>query len=318
MPGVNSTLTERTPLIKTGDQGTGTLENPSFNSPISPGNSGTLVSSSSSSVLEVDSGNASVVTPGTVDYENLPPFGHEHYSHRAPWLRAAVLGANDGLVSTASLMLGIAAADGNFWRMISTGVAGLTAGSCSMALGEFVSVHSQKDAEESDVRREREEFMKGPLHAARELEELAMIYQSRGLSANLSRQIAEELHSTGDLDRIVKFHIRDELAIDTDELSNPSQAAIASALSFAMGGAVPLLASLMFANVQGGDKWEAQKRTIVVVATAASCGLFVFGLVGAVLGGATKWKAALRVLVGGWLAMAVTYAVGSAFGVEAS
>ncbi|KAG5461429.1 MAG: VIT family-domain-containing protein [Olpidium bornovanus] len=250
------------------------------------------------------------------EVENSPPFGHEHYSHRSPWLRAAVLGANDGLVSTTSLMLGIAAADADFHRMILAGVAGLVGGALSMACGEFVSVHSQKDAEESDIRREREEFLKGPEHVAKEMEELAgtfslprgggggvgwdpdlilthhgcvllplqEVYVTRGLSEELARRVAEELHAKCDLDEIVKVHIRDEMGIDTDEMSNPIQAAAASASAFAVGALLPLAAALIFQD------YVLRVTSVTVVASLA---LATFGVVGAVLGEVFFWLAVL-------------------------
>jgi VIT1/CCC1 family predicted Fe2+/Mn2+ transporter len=221
---------------------------------------------------------------------------HKHYSHRSPWLRAMVLGANDGLISIASLMLGVGAVNNDVKSMIVSGLAGLVAGACSMAIGEFVSVFSQRDSELADVEKERQEHMKGPEAQARELEELTQIYVGRGLSYSLAKQVAEEL-TKGDP---IRAHARDELGIDMDELSNPMQAAVASAVAFSLGAAIPLLAGSFIINKN--------YRMISIVATS-SLALSSFGALGAKLGGAGMVKAALRVLIGGWIAMLITYGV---------
>jgi VIT1/CCC1 family predicted Fe2+/Mn2+ transporter len=226
---------------------------------------------------------------------------HEHFSHRAPWLRAFVLGANDGLVSVASLMLGVGAADGDLRSMVVSGVAGLAAGSLSMACGEFISVSSQRDAEEADVEKERAEQAKGPEARARELEELAGIYMARGLSEPLAREVARELTEVD----VIRAHARDELGIDLDDMANPLQASLASALAFTVGAGVPLLAGAFLQD-------RAARIGSVVAATTAM--MLVTGALGASLGGAPIWKGALRVLVGGWIAMALTFGIGTAFG----
>lgn len=234
--------------------------------------------------------------------------GHSHYSHRAGWLRAMVLGANDGLVSTSSLMMGVSGGDADLKLMILTGLAGMVAGALSMALGEYVSVHSQKDSELADLKRERDEFLKSPAHAKAELEELVAIYINRGLRPELARQVAEEIHEK-DLEEIVKVHARDELGIDTEDLSRPIQAAWTSALAFCIGAAIPLLA--------GSFIQDYIKRLISII-VVASATLFAFGALGAVLGGAPWLRAAIRVMVGGWLAMGATFGVGKIFGVTAA
>ncbi|KAL3679001.1 hypothetical protein R1sor_021957 [Riccia sorocarpa] len=221
---------------------------------------------------------------------------HWHYSHRSPWLRALVLGANDGLVSISSLMLGVGAMKSDVKAMVISGLAGLVAGAGSMAIGEFVSVFSQRDTEMADLEKERREHAKGPEAQASELEELAQIYVGRGLPYYLAKQVAEELTKVDAL----KAHARDELGIDIDDLSNPMQAALASALAFSLGGGVPLLAGAFISSL---------RTRIVVVVTASSVALASFGAVGARLGGAPMWKAALRVLLGGWLAMGLTYGI---------
>lgn len=227
--------------------------------------------------------------------EITAPKKSPHYSHRAPWLRALVLGGNDGLVSITSLMLGVDAvvmAESGRASVIS-GVAGLVAGACSMAIGEFVSVFSQRDSELADLNIERKELLLAP---DVELEELTQIYVSRGLSYYLAKQVAEELSRVDAL----KAHARDELGIDLDELSNPGQAALASAIAFASGGAVPLLA---------GSFISSYPYRLASIVASASLALACFGAIGARLGGANIFKAAFRVLSGGWLAMLITYGI---------
>ena len=227
-----------------------------------------------------------------------------------------MLGANDGLVSTASVMLGVAAGNADpatnssteaLRMMVLSGVASLVAGALSMALGEYVSVFSQRDAEKADIKRERQEFMKSPDAFEQEERELAMIYQERGLSANLAAQVAKEVHSKH-IDEIVKVHAREELGIDTDDLSNPIQAMLMSAVCFAVGSAIPLLA---------GSFIQGFAVRMAVLVSVSSVALFAFGVVGAVVGGAPWLKAGLRVLIGGWIAMGGTFGIGRLFGVTA-
>mmetsp|Transcript_46348 Transcript_46348/g.148515 ORF Transcript_46348/g.148515 Transcript_46348/m.148515 type:complete len:234 (+) Transcript_46348:1277-1978(+) len=167
--------------------------------------------------------------------------GHKHYSQRAPWLRAFVLGANDGLVSVAALMLGVGAGNDERNTLLLSGVAGLVAGAFSMACGEFVSVASQRDAEAADIAKEVKEHAKGPEARARELDELAKIYEDRGISAALARQVAEELTEKD----VIRAHARDELGIDIDELANPLQASVVSAVAFSVGAAIPIIGALI-------------------------------------------------------------------------
>uniref|UniRef100_A0A383V272 Uncharacterized protein n=1 Tax=Tetradesmus obliquus TaxID=3088 RepID=A0A383V272_TETOB len=225
---------------------------------------------------------------------------HVHYSHRAPWLRAFVLGANDGLVSTASLMLGVGAGADSLHAMQLAGIAGLVAGALSMAAGEYISVSSQKDAEEADIEKERLEQLKGPEARQREFEELVQIYVDRGLSEPLARAVAQELTDKD----VLRAHARDELGIDLDELANPLQASWTSAVAFSMGAGLPLLAGAFI-----GD-W---RMRIISVALVSAAALVLFGGLGASLGGAKVSKGALRVLIGGLIAMGVTYAIGAAF-----
>lgn len=220
-----------------------------------------------------------------------------HLTERIGWLRAAVLGANDGIVSTASLVLGVAAAGGSRAAIITAGVAGLVAGAMSMAAGEYVSVSSQLDVERADLERERRELAEDP---EAELAELAQIYRSRGLSEELSLQVAREL-TAGDA---LAVHARDELGIDTEELSNPLQAAWASAVSFSVGAAVPLLSiSLMPSSVR-----------VVAAILITLVSLVALGITGAVIGGAPRVRAALRVTIWGALAMGITMAIGALVG----
>ncbi len=224
-------------------------------------------------------------------------FAERHLSYRAGWLRAAVLGANDGILSTASLVLGVAAAGASRGAIVTAGVAGLVAGAMSMAAGEYVSVSSQRDTERADLALERRELADDP---DGELEELAQIYRERGLSDELAAQVASEL-SDGDRLRV---HARDELGIDPDSLARPFQAAWASAVSFTVGAAVPLLA---IALTPSGVR-------VVTAIGITLVALGVLGVVGARLGGAPVARAALRVVLGGAFAMAITMAIGALVG----
>lgn len=218
---------------------------------------------------------------------------------RGGWLRAAVLGADDGVVSTASLMIGVAAAHGTKEATLVAGVAGLVAGSMSMAVGEYVSVSSQRDAEQADIAREKAELESQP-HA--ELAELTLIYVKRGLDKELAAKVAEQLSAHDTLGA----HLRDELGIDHEDLSRPLQAAWISAVSFAVFATVPIAALLVAPAAQ----------RIVAVALASLASLATLGAFGGHLGGAPLGRAALRVTVGGALAMAVTAAIGRLFGVS--
>jgi vacuolar iron transporter family protein len=220
-----------------------------------------------------------------------------HLSRRSGWLRAAVLGANDGLVSTASLVLGVAASGASGSAIVTAGVAGLVAGALSMAAGEYVSVSSQRDAEQADLRLEEQELRSDP---GGELRELAGIYERRGLPPELARDVAVHL-SRGD---VLGAHARDELGLDEGRMARPLQAAWASALSFSAGAALPLLA----AAVAPGT---ARAAAIVVVTLVA---LALLGDLGARLGGAARRRATLRVVAWGAVAMAVTAGIGAIVG----
>lgn len=232
--------------------------------------------------------------------ERMEDHPHPHHSHRAPWLRAFVLGANDGLVSTSSLMMGVGAASSDHHTIVLSGVAGLVGGALSMAVGEYISVSSQRDAEAADIEQERLEQLKGPEAREAELEELAQIYVERGLPYRLAREVAEALTKAD----VIRAHARDELGIDVDNLARPMQAALVSAATFSLGAGIPLVGAALVAD------WKA--RTAVTVA-CTTVGLGTFGWIAAWLGGAHKLRAAARVLLGGWLAMGLTYGIGSLF-----
>lgn len=220
----------------------------------------------------------------------------QHYVTRVGWLRAAVLGANDGIVSVASLLVGVAAAGQSRSVILTTAVAGLVAGALSMAAGEYVSVSSQRDSELADIAREREELAADPVG---EEEELAGIYTSRGLSTDLAHRVAAELSARDAL----TAHARDELGLEEARLAQPWQAAAASALSFALGAALPSLAALAPSEVRVG--------LIIGVTLVALC---VTGFMGARLGGSPPGRATLRVVLWGAAAMALTAAVGALVG----
>ena len=224
-----------------------------------------------------------------------------HRSHRIGWLRAAVLGANDGIVSTASLIIGVAAAHASHSAILLTGVAGLVAGTMSMAAGEYVSVSSQSDTENADLARERLEIATDPEH---EIQELANIYVGRGLTSELANQVAVQLTAHDALGS----HARDELGINVIMAAQPIQAALASAGSFALGAALPLLVVWLMPT----------SNLILAVAVFSLAFLAVLGGIAAKAGGANCWVGTARVAFWGALAMAATAGVGSLFGVIAA
>ena len=221
-----------------------------------------------------------------------------HRSHRIGWLRAAVLGANDGIVSTASLVLGVAAAGANSANILIAGVAGLVAGAMSMAAGEYVSVSSQADTERADLDKERRELAADPVH---EHAELTAIYVGRGLDAKLASEVATQLT----LHDALGTHARDELGISETLTARPVQAAFASAATFAFGAALPLLVVLLVPAAS--RMW--------MVAGSAILFLALLGVVAARTGGAPVVAAAARVTFWGALAMGLTAGVGALFGV---
>lgn len=224
----------------------------------------------------------------------------QHKAHRSGWLRAAVLGVNDGLVSTASLMVGVAAASASLDNakaiIISTGAAGIAAGALSMAVGEYISVSSQTDIENADRLLEIEHLAIDP---EGELEELVEIYKTRGLDEPLARQVAIQLSERDPLNA----HLRDELGHHPHSKANPLQASLASALSFAIGGFVPFLA--IFAPSVGSISFSIVTLTIL--------GLISAGAIGAKTAGSPLFIPTMRVLIGGCLGMAITAGIGQLF-----
>ena len=215
-----------------------------------------------------------------------------HRTHRAGWLRAAVLGANDGLVSTASLMIGVAAA-GKTDFLLTAGLAGISAGAMSMAVGEYVSVRSQNDVEESDRMLEIEHLATDP---EGELVELQHIYIERGLSPELALKVAQEMHKKDPL----AAHLRDELGQHPHTKARPVQAAIASALSFTAGGFIPFLGA--FAPTLGTKAWSIVGFTVM--------GLVITGILSARTAGSKVLVPTLRVIIGGCLGMLITAGIG--------
>lgn len=226
-----------------------------------------------------------------------PPHAERHFSQRIGWLRAAVLGANDGIVSTAALMVGVAAAASTRSATLLAGLAGLVAGAMSMASGEYVSVSSQSDTEKADLARERRELSESP---ASELEELTNIYIGRGLDAALARRVAEQL-TAGD---VLAAHARDELGITESQTARPIQAALASAATFSVGAALPLLIAALVPPA----------RIIVAVSVGSLVCLAVLGALAAHAGGANLLRGAVRVTFWSALALLITATVGRLFG----
>ena len=225
------------------------------------------------------------------------PHEEHHFVHRAGWLRAAVLGANDGLISTASLIVGVAAASAARSEILTAAFAGWAAGAMSMAAGEFVSVSSQADLEAADLEREKHALNEDP---HRELDELTGIYVDRGLDPTLARTVAEQLTAKDPL----AAHARDELGLTDEAAANPILAAFASAAAFSVGAALPTLAAFL----------APPGSTIMTVSVAALIFLFALGALGAWLGGANIFKPALRVGFWGAMAMAVTAGIGALVG----
>ncbi len=220
----------------------------------------------------------------------------KHRTHRVGWLRAAVMGANDGIVSTASLLVGVAAAQASHEGLVLAGAAGMVAGAMSMAAGEYVSVSSQADTEQADLQREAWELETDPEH---ERAELAGIYEGRGLQPQLASEVAEQLMNHDAL----AAHARDELGISAIIRARPLQAAITSALTFSLGAALPLLVTI----------FSPLNLVAVSVSTTSLLFLAALGALAARTGGASLFKGAARVTFWGALAMAATAAIGSLF-----
>ena len=225
------------------------------------------------------------------------PHRERHRTERIGWLRAAVLGANDGIVSTASLIVGVAAAHATSHEILVAGIAGLVAGAMSMAAGEYVSVSSQADTEQADLARERKELK---TNQSAELAELTGIYVKRGLDPSLATTVAEQLTAHGAL----AAHARDELGISESFSARPVQAALASAGTFSVGAAMPLLTVVIVPEVY----------LILAVAGSSLLFLAILGGLAAFVGGASAARGAARVTFWGALAMALTAGVGALFG----
>jgi len=222
-----------------------------------------------------------------------------HYIHRSNWLRAAVLGANDGIISISSLAIGVAAASSTRAPIVLATVAGLVAGALSMAAGEYVSVSSQTDTEKADIERETKELEEMP---EEELHILAQIYEKRGLKKETAMQVAIEFTEIDALGT----HIRDELGINEISQANPIQAALASGAAFTVGGVLPLLV-VLFAPISGMEYW-------LYGSTIAF--LIILGIVAAKIGGSSISKAILRITIWGTIAMGLSALVGYIFGVK--
>ncbi|MBF6240652.1 VIT family protein [Nocardia otitidiscaviarum] len=236
-------------------------------------------------------------TTGTPAHPHEPH--GEGFASKLNWLRAGVLGANDGIVSTAGLVVGVAAATTDATNILTAGVAGLTAGAISMAAGEYVSVSTQRDSEKALLAKEKRELAEQPDY---ELAELTDIYRAKGLSAETARKVAEELTAHD----AFAAHAEAELRLDPDELTNPWQAALSSAVAFTVGALLPLLAILL-----PPVSWR-----IPVTFAAVVVALAITGSVSARLGGGNPRRAVLRVVIGGALAMAVTYGIGQLAGIS--
>lgn len=222
-----------------------------------------------------------------------------HYIHRSNWLRAAVLGANDGIISISSLAIGIAAASATREPTVLAAVAGLVAGALSMAAGEYVSVSSQTDTEKADIEREKVELKEMP---DEELSILAQIYERRGLTKETAMQVAIEFTQKDAL----AAHVRDELGINEISQANPIQAALASGASFTIGGVLPLLV-VLFAPVKGMEYWLYASTILFLI---------ILGAISAKTGGSSISKAILRITIWGTIAMGLSAGVGYLFGVK--
>lgn len=229
-----------------------------------------------------------------------PLHAERHFTQRIGWLRAAVLGANDGIVSTAALVVGVAAAESSRSAIVIAGLAGLVAGAMSMAAGEYVSVSSQADTEKADLARERRELAESP---EQELNELQRIYVARGLEPDLARRVAEQLTAKD----VLAAHARDELGITEAQAARPIQAALSSAATFSLGAALPLLIAVL----------APQARIIALVSAGSLVCLAGLGAVAASAGGASRMRGAVRVTFWSAMALALTAVVGHYFGASA-
>jgi VIT1/CCC1 family predicted Fe2+/Mn2+ transporter len=235
------------------------------------------------------------VTQPLADHQDEPHAGG--LANRLNWLRAGVLGANDGIVSVAAIVVGVAGATNSLTPVLIAGLAGLVGGAVSMALGEYVSVSSQRDSEHALIAKERHELATMP---EEELAELAGLYQARGLSEQTARQVAEELTAQDAL----AAHLSAELNIDQNDIVSPWRAASASALAFVVGGVLPVLAVLL-----APDRWR-----ILAIVVSVLMALTLTGGAGARLGGSPLLRPTLRMVIGGAIALAATYLIGRLVG----
>jgi len=233
--------------------------------------------------------------------ESDPKSPNRSTNSKLNWLRAAVLGANDGIVSVSSIILGVAGATDARGTIFTAGLAGLTAGALSMAVGEYVSVSSQRDAERAYIKKERRLLKNDPAH---ELDGLAAVYQEKGLSKKTAIQVARELTATNPL----KAHLDAELNIDEEDLNSPGHAAVASLLAFTVGGLIPFVSVLVATD----------SLRLPVTFVAVLVALTITGYLSATVGGASRRRAILRVVAGGAVAMLVTYGIGHLFGTVVS
>lgn len=225
--------------------------------------------------------------------------GHSSFiGHKLNWLRAAVLGANDGVVSTAALVVGVAGASNSLGFILTAGIAGTLAGALSMAVGEYVSVSTQRDTERALLAKERHEIANEPI---KELAELVTLYEKKGLSHATATTVANELTKHD----VFSAHVDAELHIDPSNLTSPWHASIASALSFTIGSIIPLFAITL----------PAPEQRIIMTFIAVFFALVITGTLSAYMGGANKTRATIRVVLGGTLAMAITFGVGKLFSI---
>jgi VIT1/CCC1 family predicted Fe2+/Mn2+ transporter len=231
-------------------------------------------------------------TGPALSHENEPH--HNDVAQRLNWLRAGVLGANDGIVSVAAIVVGVAGVTTNSGPILVAGMAGVVGGAISMALGEYVSVSSQKDSQQALIEMERRELLEQP---EEELEELAAIYQGKGLSAETARTVARELTARDAL----AAHLSAELNIDEMDIVSPWHAAFASAIAFLAGAILPMLAILL----------PPENIRVPLTFVAVLVALAITGALGAWIGGGSKWRAAVRVVIGGALALIATFLIGN-------
>ncbi|GAT88600.1 membrane protein [Paenarthrobacter nicotinovorans] len=234
-------------------------------------------------------------TETATTHENEPH--RDDLAHRLNWLRAGVLGANDGIVSVAAIVVGVAGATTNTGSILAAGTAGLVGGAISMALGEYVSVSSQSDTQKALIEKERRELAEQP---EEELNELAAIYESKGLSAKTARTVAEELTEHDAL----AAHLSAELNIHENDIVSPWNAALASAVAFTLGAVLPMLAILL----------PPAEMRVPLTFVAVLVALAITGAIGAWIGGASRVRAAVRVVLGGALALAATFSIGTLLG----